>query len=52
MGRLTRNGTVEPVSRDHILRREREQENVHFSRSADHEQHWQSYPVDSYSAIK
>ena len=32
MSRLTRDGTVEPVSRDH-------------------EQDWQPYPVDPYSAI-
>ena len=38
MNRLTRDGTVEPVSRDQILRRERGQGNVHFKCSADHEQ--------------
>ena len=40
-----------PVSRDQILRRERGQENVYFLFSADHEQDWQPYPVDPYSAI-
>ena len=47
----TRDGTAEPVSRGQILRRERGQGNVHFPCSADHEQDWQPYPVDSYSAI-
>ena len=46
MSRLTRDGTAEPVSRDQILRRERGQENINLSCSADHEQHWQLYPVD------
>ena len=49
MGRLTRNGIAEPVSRDQILRRERGQGNLHFPFSADHEQDWQPYPVDPYS---
>ena len=35
MSRLTRDGTAEPVSRDHILRRERGQRNVHFTYSAE-----------------
>ena len=42
-----------PVSRDQILRREREQKyepNI-FPCSADHEQDWQPRPVDPYSAI-
>ena len=44
--------TLKPVfPRDQILRREREQENIYFPCSADHEQDWQSYPVDPYSAI-
>ena len=30
MSRLTRDGTAEPVSRDQILRREREQGIIHF----------------------
>ena len=51
MSRLTRGGTAEPVSRDQILRHARGQGNVHFPCSADHEQDWQSYPVDPYSAI-
>ena len=51
MSRLTRDGTAEPVSRDQILRHVRGQENIHFPFSADHEQDWQSYPVDPYSAI-
>ena len=50
MSRLTRDGTAEPVSRDQILRRVRGQGNIHFPCSADHEQDWQPYPVDSYSA--
>ena len=51
MSRLTRDGTVEPVSREQIPRRERGQENVHFSCSAHHEQDWQPYPVDPYSVV-
>ena len=51
MSRLTRDGTVEPVSRDQILRHARGQGNVHFPCSADHEQDWQPYPVDPYSAL-
>ena len=51
MSRLTRDGTAEPVSRDQILRRARGQGNVHFPCSADHEEDWQPYPVDPYSAI-
>ena len=44
---LTRDGTAEPVSRDQIIRREREQGNSFFpSSSADREQDWQPYPVD------
>ena len=50
MSRLTRDGTVEPVSRDQIIRRERGKGNVHFPCSVDHEQDWQPYPVDPYSA--
>ena len=49
MGRLTRAGTAEPISRDQILGRERGQGNIHFPCSADHEQDWQPYPVDPYS---
>ena len=51
MSRLTRDGTAEPVSRDHILRHARGQGNIHFPCSADHEQDWQAYPVDPYSTI-
>ena len=51
MSRLTRDGTAEPVSRDQILRHARGQGNIHFHCSADHEQDWQPYPVDPYSAI-
>ena len=51
MSRLTRDGTAEPVPRDQILRHARGQGNINFPCSADHEQDWQSYPVDPYSAI-
>ena len=51
MSKLTRDGTAEPVSRDQILRHARGQGNVYFPCSADHEQDWQPYPVDPYSAI-
>ena len=51
MSRLTRDGTAEPVSRDQILRHARGQGNIHFPCSVDHEQDWQPYPVDPYSAI-
>ena len=51
MSRLTLDGTAEPVSRDQILRHVRGQGNIHFPCSADHEQDWQPYPVDPYSAI-
>ena len=37
--------------RGQILRGERGPGNTHFPCSADHEQDWQPYPVDSYSAI-
>ena len=46
MSKLTRDGTAEPVSRDQILRREREQRIIHFPCStADHKQDWQPCPV-------
>ena len=45
MSRLTRDGTAEPVSRDHILRRERGQRKKHFPCSADHKQYWQPHPL-------
>ena len=51
MNRLTRDGRAEPISRDQILRHARGQGNDHFPCSADHEQDWQPYPVDPYSAI-
>ena len=51
MSKLTRDGTAEPVSRDQILRHARGQGNINFSCSADHEQDWQPYPVNPYSAI-
>ena len=53
MSRLARDGTVEAVSRDQILRRERGQGNINinFPCSADHRQEWQPSPVDPYSAI-
>ena len=51
MSWLTRDGTTEPVSRDQILRHVQGQGTNHFPRSADHEQDWQPYPVDPYSAI-
>ena len=51
MNRLTRDGTAEPVSRDQIFRHARGQGDIHFPCSADHEQDWQPYPVDTYSAI-
>ena len=49
MSRLTRDGTAKPVSRDQILRRERGKGNINFPCSADHEQDWQSHPVDPHS---
>ena len=51
MSRLTRDGTTEPISRDQILRHARGQGKINFPCSADHEQNWQPYPVDPYSAI-
>ena len=51
MSRLLRDGTVEPVSRDQILRHARGQGNIIFPCLADHEQDWQPYPVDPYPAI-
>ena len=51
MSRLTRDGTAEPVSRDQIIRHARGQGNHNSPCSADHEQDWQPYPVDPYSAI-
>ena len=51
MRRLTRDGTAETVSRDQTLRHKRGQGKHIFPCSADHEQDWQPYPVDPYSAI-
>ena len=51
MSRLTRDGAVEPISRDQILRHARGQGNINFPCSADLEQDWQPYLVDPYSAI-
>ena len=51
MSRLTRDGTAEPVSRDQILRHVRGQGKYFLPCSADHEQDWQPYPVNPYSAI-
>ena len=51
MSRLTRDGTAEPVSRDQSLRHARGQGDTYFPCSADHEQDWQPYLVDPYSAI-
>ena len=51
MSRLTRDGTVETVSGDQILRREQGQENNYFPCSADREQDWQPYPVDPYPCV-
>ena len=51
MSRLTRDGTAKPVSRDQILRREREQGNINFPCSADHVQDWQPFPVDHILAV-
>ena len=45
---------AETISRDQIFkRRERRQGqgNINFPCSADHEQDWQPYPVDPYSAV-
>ena len=47
-----RDGTAQPVSRDQTLRHVRGQGNNNFLSSADHEQDWQPYPVDPYSAIR
>ena len=51
MSRLTPDGMAVPVLRGQILRRERGQGINHFPCSADHEQDWQPYPVDPYSAV-
>ena len=51
MGRVTWDGTAEFVSQVQIHRREREQKNINFLCSADHEQDRQPYKVDLYSVI-
>ena len=51
LSRLTREGTAESVSRDQIFSHARGQGNINFPCSADHEQDWQPYSVDPYSAI-
>ena len=51
MSRLTQDATADSVSRDQVISREWGQGNVNFPCSADHEQDWQPYLVDSYSAI-
>ena len=48
---MRRDGTAEPVSRDQILRRERGQGNFNFPCSATHDQDWQPYTVNPYSAV-
>ena len=50
MSELTPDRTVEPISREQILRRERGQGNIDFPCSPDHEQGWQSYPFDAHPA--
>ena len=47
---MTRDRTAEPVSRDHLLRRDRGLGSTHFPCSADHEQDWQPNMVDPYPA--
>ena len=51
MSRLTLDVTAEPVSLDQILRHVRGQGTINFPSSADHEQDWQPYQVDRFSAI-
>ena len=41
----------DPASRDQIHRRKRGEGNIFFPCSVDHEQDWQPYPVDPYSAM-
>ena len=48
---MARDRTAEPVSRDQNIRREQGQDSFHFPGSADHEQDWQPYQVDPYSAV-
>ena len=51
MRRLTRDGTAEPFTRDQFLRHVRIQGNINFPCSVEHEQDWQPYQVDPYSAV-
>ena len=51
MSRLTRDGTAERVSRDQILKHIGGRRNIHSPCSADHEQDWQPYLIDPFSAI-
>ena len=51
ISRLPRDGTVECVSRDQLIGRERRQGINYFSCSADQEHDWQPYPVGPFSAI-
>ena len=48
---MMRDGTAEPVSRDHILRRHGGQGNVYFPCSGAHDHDSQPYPVNPYSSI-
>ena len=50
MSWLARDGTAKPVSRNQILRHERGRKEI-FPCSTDHEQNWQPYAVDMYSAV-
>ena len=50
MSGLTRDGTAEPVSRDQILRRNREQEKIIFPVQLTTGRIGEPYPVDPYSA--
>ena len=47
-----KDSAVPSVSRDQILRHARGQGNIIYPCSAYHEQDWQPYPVDPYSAIR
>ena len=52
MGRPTRDGAAEPVSRSQILRRKWRQGKKYSPYSDDYEQDWQQpYPVDPFSAM-
>ena len=49
MNRLTRDRTIEPVSRDQLIRCERGRERTDVPCSADDKQDLQPYPIDPYS---